>query len=155
MADKRPRMRRPTTVSSILSGVFTGTPAAERLREGQIWVVWEDAVGPGIAAHAHPVSFRDGTLTLAVESAPWMQQLTYLKREIIAKVNEALREPMVRDLYLKAGRVKPAPPPPPERKRRPLTEEEIQWANEQANSLEDPELRAVFERLIKRDLENR
>jgi hypothetical protein len=64
---------------------------------------------------------------------------------------------MVRDLYFKAGRVvRQAPEPKPEKeKRRPLSDQELSWVSEQAASVEDPDLRAVFENLIKRDLQNR
>jgi len=150
-------MYRPAAVSSLVEGVFAGTAAGKRLREGRIWEVWEEAVGKGIARHATPVSFRDGVLTLRVDSAPWMQQLTYLKKDIISKVNDRLEEEMVCDLFLKAGRAPklPAAPPPYQPKRRPLSEEERAWVAEQAREIEDPELRAVFERLIARDLENR
>jgi predicted nucleic acid-binding Zn ribbon protein len=150
-------MRRPAAIGDILSGVFAGTPAEMRLREGRIWLVWDQAVGAKIASHAQPATFRDGTLTLNVDSAPWMQQLNFLKREMIAKVNAELGQEMVRDLYFKAGRVvRQAPEPKPEKeKRRPLSDQELSWVSEQAASVEDPDLRAVFENLIKRDLQNR
>ncbi|OGU11806.1 MAG: hypothetical protein A2075_09460 [Geobacteraceae bacterium GWC2_58_44] len=157
MADKRSRMRRPVAVADLLSAILRGTPAEKRLKEGRIWLVWEDAVGSRIASHARPAAFRDGTLTLTVDSAPWMQQLNYLKRELIAKVNGELGEELVKELYMKAGRVS-APPAPDEKpqaaKRRELSEEERTWIAEQSQSVSDPELRAVFESLIRKDREN-
>jgi predicted nucleic acid-binding Zn ribbon protein len=137
--------------------MLRGTPAEKRLNEGRIWVVWESAVGSRIASHAVPTAFREGTLTLAVDSAPWMQQLSFLKRELVAKVNGELGEEMVKDLYLKAGKIQV--PPPAEKpwtaKRRELSDEERALVAEQAASLSDPELRAVFESIIRKDLENR
>lgn len=146
-------MRRPAAVSDLLNAVLRGTPAEKRLHEGRIWMVWEQAVGTRIASHASPAAFRDGTLTLTVDSAPWMQQLTYLKKELIAKVNEQLREEMVTDIYMKGGRVVVPPPAaaPPVDRRRQLSAEELAWITEQAQSVADPELRAVFESLIKKD----
>ena len=149
-------MQRPAAISGLLSAVLRGTPVEKRLHEGRIWVVWEQAVGSRIASHAVPAAFRDGTLTLTVDSAPWMQQLTYLKQELIAKVNGELGEEMVKDIFMKAGRVKvPAPPATPwVKERRQLSEDELSWITEQSQSVTDPELRAVFERLIKKDREN-
>ena len=150
-------MRRPAAVSDLLGAVLRGTPAEKRLDEGRIWLVWEQAVGNRIASHAVPAAFRDGTLTLTVDSAPWMQQLNYLKQELITKVNGELREEMVKEIYMKAGRVKaPAPPAAPwVQKRRQLSAEELAWITEQSDSVTDPELRAVFERLIMKDRENK
>jgi predicted nucleic acid-binding Zn ribbon protein len=149
-------MHRPAAVSDLLGAVLRGTPAEKRLEEGRIWLVWEQAVGSRIASHAVPSAFREGTLTLTVDSAPWMQQLTYLKQELIAKVNAELPGEMVKDIYMKAGRVKaPAPPAAPwVKKRRQLSAEEVAWISEQAATVEDPELREVFARLIKKDREN-
>ncbi|UFS72712.1 DUF721 domain-containing protein [Geomonas sp. RF6] len=157
MADeKRRRMYRPAPVSSLIESVFAGTAAGKRLHEGRIWEVWEEAVGKGIAKHATPVAFREGVLTLRVDSAPWMQQLTYLKKDLITKVNALLEEEMVQDIFLKAGQVKLPPAPPPFKpKRRQLTEAERAWVVEQAQEVTDPELRAVFENLIRKDLESR
>lgn len=157
MTDKRPRMRKPAAVSDLLGSLLRGTPAELRLKEGRIWVVWDDAVGSRIAAHAQPAAFRDGVLTLHVDSAPWLQQLNFLKKELIVKVNDALQEELVKELQLKGGKVKPPAPvqPPKPPKRHQLSQEEQAWVKEQADSVEDPELRAVFESLIRKDRESR
>jgi len=150
-------MRRPAVVSDLLAALLRGTPAEKRLKEGNIWLVWDEAVGSTIAAHAQPAAFRDGTLTLTVDSAPWMQQLTFLKRDLIAKVNDELGEGLVKDVYMKAGKVSSGKPveQPKTPKRRELSENERKWVAEQSESLTDPELRAVFESLMKKDIGTR
>jgi hypothetical protein len=64
---------------------------------------------------------------------------------------------MVKEIYMKAGRVSiPKPPAAPwVEKRRQLSDDELAWINEQSLSVTDPELRAVFESLIRKDKENR
>ncbi|TSK04274.1 MAG: DUF721 domain-containing protein [Geobacter sp.] len=152
---RRPRMRRPASVTDLLGSILRGTPAEMRLKEGRIWEVWDEAVGSKIASHAQPVAFREGTLTVHVDSAPWLQQLTYLKKDLITKVNEALDEELVKELQMKAAKVRSAVAKPQQPvKRRKLTEEEQVWIKEQAQAVDDPELRAVFERLISRDREH-
>src|SRR5512137_1414426 len=110
MADKREKMPRPATLADLLSASFRGTPTERRLKEGNIWLVWDSVVGKQIAGRARPVSFRDGTLTVSVESAPWMQQLTFLKKGIMEKLNARLGEELVQDIYLKAGKPVKTPP---------------------------------------------
>jgi predicted nucleic acid-binding Zn ribbon protein len=154
MAKKRPGMRRPAPVSDLLSAFLRGTPAEKRLKEGGIWLIWADAVGSRIASHAAPVSFRDGALTVAVDSAPWLQQLTFLKGELIGKLNEKLGEPLVAELHLKAG-VIPRPEKPRKKapKKHRLSEEELALVQKDAEEIADPELRAVFASLMKKNLE--
>jgi len=148
-------MKRPAPVTDLLSSLLRGTPAELRLKEGRIWEVWDEAVGGKIASHAQPATFREGTLTLNVDSAPWLQQLTYLKKDLLAKVNEALGEELVKELQLKSGKVRSAPPPTKQApKRRKLSEDEQTWIKEQAESVSDPGLRAVFENLIRKDREH-
>lgn len=96
----------PTCLDRIL-----GTPGASA-----IWRVWPDAVGPAIARRAEPVRLRGRTLVVAVSSAPWMQELALLKRNVIAALNERLPRPLVADLHLvltEARTVAPRPAPRP------------------------------------------
>lgn len=155
MADKRMKMPRPVAVAALLGAAFSGTPTEKRLKEGNIWLEWDSAVGKQIAGRARPVSFRDGTLTVAVESAPWMQQLTFLKKGIMEKLNARLGEEMVRDIYLKAGRPekKPSQKTPVKRNARPLLAGELQKIAEQTDSVTDPELREALAELLARHME--
>jgi predicted nucleic acid-binding Zn ribbon protein len=84
-----------------------GTPGA-----AGIWKVWADAVGAPIARRAEPVRLRGRTLIVAVSSAPWMQELTLLKRSIVTQLNARLPRPLVDDVFfvLTEGRVTPAAP---------------------------------------------
>ena len=132
-------MKSPSELSTLLPTLFTGKPLEKRFRESIIWRVWDKAVGQPIASKARPAAFREGTLIVAVTSPPWMQQLGFLKRQLMDAVNGALGEEMITDIHLKAGILPPPyfPPPPPraappvpsprkrrtvsERRRRPFT----------------------------------
>jgi predicted nucleic acid-binding Zn ribbon protein len=52
--------------------------------------VWEASAGPAIAAAAHPVSEREGTLTLRCTSAVWMQEIALMGPALAAEINAAL-----------------------------------------------------------------
>ena len=154
MADPRKRMPRPVPVAELLAAAFRGTPAGERLREAAIWQVWDAAVGEQVARRARPVAIRDGLLTVTVSNAPWMQQLTFLKKKIIDSVNERLGEDLVRDILLKAGRQEePAQPEVPWQQRtRTLSAEERRQIEDEATAVTDPELRAAFVSLMAKHL---
>jgi len=156
VAEKRPRMKRPTPVADLIEAVFAGKPVQKRLREMRIWQVWEEAVGQQIAAKAMPAAFRDGTLTVRVSGSAWMQQLTMMKPQIIANLNEAAGEPLVRELFFKQGAIasklpESAPYTPPARD---LTPAESAWIAEQSDSIADPELRRAMESLLCRHLKS-
>jgi predicted nucleic acid-binding Zn ribbon protein len=154
MTEKRKKMPRPMAISDLLDNAFQGKPAEKRLQEGKIWLVWDTAVGRQIAAKARPVSFRDGVLTVAVVSAPWMQQLTFLKKGIIDKLNERIGRDLVREIYLKAGmpEAPPATAKLPGHKTRTLNPQEKQRIAEETAAIPDPELREEFAALFARHL---
>ena len=146
MAEKRPRMKRPAQIATLLETVFAGKPAQKRLREAKAWQFWEEAVGAHIASKATPVAFRDGTLTVRVSSSAWMQQLSLMKREIVGQLNAAIGYSLVNDLFFRQGTVheKEAEPVAISIQKRSLSDVEIQQLRERTNAIADPELRDAF-----------
>ncbi len=156
MTEKRKKRSQPTAVAGLLGEIFRGKPLGKRLREGKIWMVWDAAVGPQIAAKARPAGFRDGVLTVVVSNAPWMQQLNFLKRGLIDKINAALGEEMVSEIYLRAGRSEQPRQAPIRQKKnvRPLTAEEQERIDRETSSISDPELREAFASLLEKHFTN-
>ncbi len=107
---------------------------------------WEEIVGPQIARHTTPERLRSDRLILCVDSAPWMNQLTFLKKEIIGKTNRFLQKQIVNDLFLKL-----APLPKPDQQgvlnpkmtnqNAPLTAEEVMAIESTLTKLRDTETR--------------
>jgi predicted nucleic acid-binding Zn ribbon protein len=140
----------PTSVSALLSEAFRGKPMEKRLEEAGIWRVWDETVGLQIAAKARPSRFQDGVLTVMVNSAPWMQQLNFMKRDIARRINEKLGKELVREIYLKAGRPVAAEQPVKTKKpeKRTLSAEEKESITAAVAGIDDPELRRVFADLL-------
>lgn len=154
MTEKRAKSRFPTPVSTLLVETFRGKPLGKRLEEAEIWRIWDQTVGPQISTKARPSKFYDGVLTIVVVSAPWMQQLNFMKREISEKLNRQLGKPLVKDIYLKAGR-----PSKVERReimekheKRLLTEDEKESVEAKVGVIADPELRQAFKNLLETHL---
>ena len=59
---------------------------------------WDDVVGPRVSHHTRAVGFHDGTLRVEVEGSAWMQELGYLKRDVIKTINRHLGSDLVRDV---------------------------------------------------------
>jgi len=53
--------------------------------------LWQAVVGTEVAAHASPVTLRNGVLTVSVDSAAWGAELARFRRdEILEGLNNAL-----------------------------------------------------------------
>lgn len=140
----------PTQVSTLLAEAFRGKPMERRMEESGIWRVWDETVGRQIAAKARPSRFHDGVLTVMVNSAPWMQQLNFMKRDIAHRLNDRLGKELVREIYLKAGRPAAAEQPAQGKRleKRELSVEEKEAISAAVEAITDPELRSAFADLL-------
>ena len=68
-----------------------------------VWKIWDQTVGPAIAENARPQAFKQRLLLVQVSSPDWIQQLRFLKKDLIAKLNQALGEACIEDIKFKIG----------------------------------------------------
>jgi hypothetical protein len=154
---KRTRMRFPLPLGDVARQEFTALGLADRLREADIWKLWPEVVGPTVAARAMPLRIIKGTLTVAVSSGPWKQELGFLKGMMKDKLNDRLGGDVVKDIVLKSGKVElfaVAPPEEVPRKKR-LAARQIAYIDEQSAGIVDTEIREAFVALMKASLEGR
>ena len=71
----------------------------------RVWDVWEEAVGEVVAANTRPAAFKGDLLIVNATSSSWLQQLRFLRSEIIQKVNHALGGDPIKDIKFKIGPV--------------------------------------------------
>lgn len=69
----------------------------------KLWELWEDTVGQTIAENTRPAAFKGKILIVYVSSSTWMQQLQFLKKDIIAKVNKALGKELIEEIKFRIG----------------------------------------------------
>ncbi|MBK5277169.1 MAG: DUF721 domain-containing protein [Desulfuromonadales bacterium] len=151
---RRQKMRFPLPLGDIARQEFMVRGLGERLREAEIWRIWPEVVGPTVAARAIPLRIIKGTLTVAVSSGPWMQELRFLTTMMRDKLNERLGAEVVSEIILKAGRVDQAAEPAPEdvpRKKR-LTARQLALIDGLSAGIINPETREAFADLMKASL---
>lgn len=93
----------PEKVDSILERVFRGLNLGIRVKQYHIWEVWDDVVGEHIAREAQPKQIRNMILWVHVSSSTWMQQLEFMKQDIVSKLNERIGEKVVHDIRFRIG----------------------------------------------------
>lgn len=152
---KRPRMPFPRPLPGLINECLQGLGLAERLREAEIWRIWPEVVGATVAARAQPLRIIGGTLTVAVSSAPWIQELRFMTGMMKEKLNSRLGGDVVREIVLKAGRVEKEviDQEPEVLPIKMLTSEKLAWIEEQSAAISDPEARFAFAELMKASLE--
>jgi hypothetical protein len=98
-------MRRAAKAGDLLGALLAGWGLDERLHQYQALLIWDEVVGPQIAARTRPEKIRDGVLEVCVDQPTWMQQLQLLKPQILAKLNARLGDAPLREIFLKRGQV--------------------------------------------------
>jgi predicted nucleic acid-binding Zn ribbon protein len=146
----------PRSLPGLLQESLQGLGLAERLRAAEIWRVWADVVGVPIATRAQPLRIINGTLTVAVSSAPWMQELRFMTGMMKDKLNSRLGTEVVREITLKAGKVEiPAVEAPEENlPKKRLTLRQKALIEEHSSPISDPEIRQAFAELMKASMES-
>ena len=92
------------SLASILPGLMRELGLEERAAGWRAVSEWPALAGERVALHSRATGFHDGTLTVEVEGSAWMQELGFLKRELVRRVNEHLGAEIVRDVKLTVAR---------------------------------------------------
>lgn len=99
---------------------------------------------PGLAPHCALANVRGDTLVLSVTSTAFAARFRLLTPQIV-EAAVALGIPLA-NVKIRVGYVPPPPPPPAPK--RPLSEAARTHLRELADKVDDPELRAMIERLL-------
>jgi hypothetical protein len=145
-------MRRASRAGNILAQILSAQGMEHKFREYRAWGVWQQVVGPQIASHARPLRLREGVLEVRVDQPIWMHQLRLMAPEILQKLNRALGDELIRELYWRRGTLHnddPVESPPTPLKPLPkLSRQEQTAIRETTAGLADKELQSALTSLL-------
>jgi predicted nucleic acid-binding Zn ribbon protein len=72
-----------------------------------VFTRWEEIVGMPVAAHAWPVSLRQGVLLIGVEHSGWATELRFMTADITARVAAVSGIDAVERVEIKVGPTRP------------------------------------------------
>ncbi|MCK9274767.1 MAG: DUF721 domain-containing protein [Syntrophales bacterium] len=127
------------------------------IRDTEIAAVWESTVGRQISDQTDPVRFRSSRLYINVTTPAWMQQLQYMKHEILAKLNECLPSRNVTALHFSIGPVSKKTGDPGKSQflqfdTQLLRPREKRLIKENISQIADQELREIIERVMIKEI---
>ena len=119
---------------------------------------WEDVVGATVAAHVRPVRMDFRKLFLAADAPVWANELRYMERQIIDKINAFVCDELVtsivfcapRSEYFKSSQAEKSASSP-EEVIVPIRED-IEKAESAVSGVQDEELRRVAARALAQNL---
>ena len=129
--------------SIILSGLAKRLGLQTHLFEVRLQQQWREIIGEPVGSHTWPVQVRFKKLYLIVRNSVWLQQLTFLKPTLLAKVNEQAGSELITDIAFRVGEIPDArtAAPASQSQRQPVNEAAVVEANAHAAAVQDPDLR--------------
>jgi hypothetical protein len=128
---------------------------AKNLRRYEPWRCWTDIVGSSLAQHTSPAGWRGTTLIINVEHSAWMQELQFMKRDLIAKISKSCPNTKLKDIRFQIGKIEGSVQHDEVGKTHtlpPLNQSEKDFARDTVRPVKDEETSEVIRRLIEKDL---
>ncbi|MBK7945495.1 MAG: DUF721 domain-containing protein [Flavobacteriales bacterium] len=88
-------------LAEAIARLIDGAGMRDRLQSLDIKAWWPELAGPMIARHTTAITLRAGRLTIAVDSAPLRQELTFMRAEIAARINERAGKDVVSEVLVR------------------------------------------------------
>lgn len=88
----------PEDIRHILDGLKATSELGRNLQEARIWENWSSIVQSPYNTKSFPLRVKDGVLVIEVENAVFLHKISYLKDEILEKVQQAVRSEIIEDV---------------------------------------------------------
>ena len=95
------RKSKPKELSTSISSVLQQLGLSQRLRQYEVLEKWSAIVGDHIAKVTTPQRMESGKLIVHVTRSTWRNELVFLKKEIISKINKAMNQEIVKDIIFR------------------------------------------------------
>ncbi len=130
-----------------------------KLQENEVFKFWPKAVGKQIALQTKPDSLRNGTLFIKTTSSVWVQQLHFMKEEILEKLNEFAGKNIIKEIRFSVGHEISKNNLTTEKQstdaKSILTNRDKKMIIECTESLTDRELAAILKRVMQKEINRR
>lgn len=87
-------------VGDLLQVVVRSQGWTTRLAVAELFVGWDDAVGPAVADHARPVAVEEGALVVRCDSTAWATQLGLMRSHLLTAIIERFPDAGVESLRI-------------------------------------------------------
>lgn len=112
---------------------------------------WTDIFREPLSLHMSPSSLKNGELLINVDSSIWLQQLTFLKAEIIKNLSPC----GVRDVRFRIGRVnvkKAGASQNTEKKKHSIDSDALQQIENTVSEIKDSDVRESIKKVMEKSL---
>ena len=95
------KSREPKRIGSAIAATLGQLGLEMKVKQYEVLEIWAEIVGEQIARVAIPERITDGKLYVSVSRSTWRNELLFLKKELIAKLNHAMNQDIVKDIIFR------------------------------------------------------
>jgi len=106
MSDSRKILLKPVHISEILDDVVKKIRPERYDTLSRLCRIWSEAVGIINAKYTSPKAIKGNELIVIVSNSPLLQQLNFMKNDMIEKINQTLGENLINEIIFKIGNVR-------------------------------------------------
>lgn len=151
---KYDRKSKPEAAGSILAGAFNRMGLNPAIARHRIVNLWPKIVDRVVAAHATAETVSGSTLHVSTDSSVWMNELAAIKTVLLEKINACLPAdvPPITDIrFFQRSSRRHGPKKAPSPRSYEPNEKDLEADRRLLESVKDPDLRIVFERILRKD----
>jgi predicted nucleic acid-binding Zn ribbon protein len=155
---RRKQQAHPQLIGEVLYPLLKKRGMVSKFEEKALLKIWPKIVGPQIASQTQIDSFRHGMLFVKTVSSVWVQQLHFVKEEILRKLNELSAKPQIKEIRFIVGHtnLQQKEQGNTSHSRKPvLKKRDREMIAECTDSLADQELAAVLKRVMQLEISRR
>lgn len=102
---RRSYARRPKKIGDVVAQVMVARGYGREQSSADVEAAWRTAAGDALAAASRPGKLRRGTLEVWLANSLVMQEVSYQKAELLARLEEQLPDAKIRGLRFRVGAV--------------------------------------------------
>lgn len=163
--ERYPRLKHETSIEALLGRLIADHGLTDAVRERCVLVFWREIAGSRIADRTQPTAIVDGVLRVTTKTSVLVHEMQFFKRQLLEQINAWIyanrqwlgEAPIVTDIRASIGTLRPPDVATVERQQqrlfkrlrpqREITDAERSEILVATSLIEDPELRAMIERV--------
>lgn len=88
------------SLQSLLESVVADLGLGPKLLESRALLAWAEVAGPALASQTKALRVQRGRMEVAVPSAVWRTHLSFVRQDLVERLNQRLGQNVVRELVL-------------------------------------------------------
>lgn len=90
----------PKSLGAVLAELVESWGIRTKILEAQAVTYWGEVAGESLSRVSEPLAIRHGTLFVSIEGSVWKHQFSFMKREILERINRRVGEEIIKDIII-------------------------------------------------------